>query len=187
MRRVWRRPSGPTRQIDGCQARAIFASFGFRRRPTHGRTAAARGRRLADISCHITRSLHRKDRGIAGACSTSFRARGGAYSVSDDNPFDSHASPYSDVASAWETMAATVDGSTVTVDLRFYAGVDVQVAREEADPDEIAWSGDGVLRHTFCAAEPGTREIAISEVMSFTETLEVRVPLTRRESAAPVR
>ena len=87
----------------------------------------------------------------------------------------------------WETMAATVDGSTVTVDLRFYAGVDVQVAREEADPDEIAWSGDGVLRHTFCAAEPGTREIAISEVMSFTETLEVRVPLTRRESAALVR
>ena len=84
-------------------------------------------------------------------------------------------------------MAATVDGSTVTVDLRFYAGVDVQVALEEADPGEISWSGDGVLRHTFWAAEPGTREIAISEVMGFTETLEVRVPLTRRESAAPVR
>ena len=87
----------------------------------------------------------------------------------------------------WEILAVTADGSTVTVDLRLYAGVDVWVVLDDADPDEISWSNDGVLRHLFRAVNPGTREIAISDVMGFNETLKVRVPSAPPEPTATVR
>lgn len=86
----------------------------------------------------------------------------------------------------WEILAVTADGSTVIVDLRLYAGVDVSVVLDGADPDEISWSNDGVLRHMFRAVKPGTREIVISDVMGFTETLGVNVPSAPPEPAATV-
>ena len=67
-----------------------------------------------------------------------------------------------------------VDGSTVIVDLRWFAAVDVDVKLNGREPDEV-WEADGILRHVFKAVEPGKHSVQINDVMGFSESREIEV------------
>lgn len=67
-----------------------------------------------------------------------------------------------------------VNGGTVTVYLHMYAAVDVRVELGSREPDQVDWA-DGTLRHVFHDVPAGRQEFVVSDVMGFSEVIEVVV------------
>ena len=62
-----------------------------------------------------------------------------------------------------------VDGSTVIVDLRWFAAFDVDVTLNGREPDEVLEAA-GILRHIFKAVEPGKHSVQTNDVMGLSES-----------------
>ena len=75
----------------------------------------------------------------------------------------------------WELEDVNVEGSTVTVMLRVFAGVDVDVTLDGKSPDQ---TGDAsrVLEYVFLDVSPGTHEVKVSDVVGFEQLVVVTVP-----------
>ncbi|PZC47032.1 MAG: hypothetical protein C1O27_001648 [Chloroflexi bacterium] len=68
-----------------------------------------------------------------------------------------------------------VEDTTVTVLLRVYAGVDVQVTLDGQDADQVE-GPPPILRYVFENVAPGTYEAQVRDVVGHHENLEVVVP-----------
>ena len=67
-----------------------------------------------------------------------------------------------------------VDGTTITVQLRVYAGIDVWVTVDGRDPDQVT-ALIPILGFVFQSVAPGTHTVEVRDVVGFTETVEVVV------------
>lgn len=74
----------------------------------------------------------------------------------------------------WKLHHVAVDGSTVIVDLQWFAAVDVNVKLNERDPDVVKDS-DGILRYVFKDVEPGKHSLHVNDVMGFSESRKIEV------------
>ena len=74
----------------------------------------------------------------------------------------------------WYVREIIVNGGTVTVYLHMYAAVDVRVGLGGREPDQVDWA-DGTLQHVFHDVPAGRQEFVVSDVMGFSEVIEVVV------------
>ena len=74
----------------------------------------------------------------------------------------------------WRLESIVVDGSTVTVALRVFAGVDVRVRLDGRPPDEITGLPP-TLNYIFRDVAPGDYTARVSDVVGFVETAGVVV------------
>ena len=70
-----------------------------------------------------------------------------------------------------------MDGSTVTVLLRVFAGIDVRVTLDGRDPEQVN-TPVPVLEFAFLDVRAGTHTIRVSDVVGFSETTEVLVSVS---------
>ncbi|MCZ6867419.1 MAG: DUF6174 domain-containing protein [Chloroflexi bacterium] len=82
--------------------------------------------------------------------------------------------PTPSVTKEWSLERIQVEGSTVTVDLRVFAGIDVKVTLDGRQPDEII-GPPPTLKHIFRNVASGEYTAHISDVVGFTETATVVV------------
>ena len=75
----------------------------------------------------------------------------------------------------WEIERVSVNGSTITVTLRVYAGIDVSVVVDGFGPDEIV-AEFPLIRHVFNNVESGTHELSVSDVVGHIDGQAVTVP-----------
>ena len=75
----------------------------------------------------------------------------------------------------WSLENIEVDGSTVTVLLQVFAGIDVQVTLDGRDPDQVKTAVPD-LGFVFEEVPPGSHTIGVSDVLGFEQTAEVVVP-----------
>ena len=74
----------------------------------------------------------------------------------------------------WNIDGVQVDGSTVTVLLHVFAGIDVRVTLDGRAPDHINASIP-ILEHVFQDVAPGQHTIEVRDVVGYSETVEVVV------------
>jgi hypothetical protein len=74
----------------------------------------------------------------------------------------------------WDLLDVVVAGSTVTVNVRVYVGVDVDVTLDGREPDSISGPSP-VLEHVFNDVAPGTYDVEINDVVGFSEVREITV------------
>ena len=84
----------------------------------------------------------------------------------------------------WALLDVVVDGSTVTVSLQVFAGIDVKVTLDGRPPDEVSGPAP-ILKHAFKDVAPGPHTVHIQDVVGFSETREVLVPPITLESSLP--
>lgn len=77
-------------------------------------------------------------------------------------------------AREWDLEETRVDGSTVTVVLRVYAGIDVGVTLDGRDPDRVA-PPSPFLEFVFDDVEPGSHTVEVGDVVGHVETVAVVV------------
>ena len=77
----------------------------------------------------------------------------------------------------WNLKDIEVDGSTVTVILRAFAGIDVRVTLDGRNPDHVN-TPVPILEFVFQDVPAGTHTIRVSDVVGFEQTAEVVVPTT---------
>ena len=82
--------------------------------------------------------------------------------------------PTPGVTKEWRLESIRVEGSTVTVDLWVFAGIDVKVTLDGRQPDEII-GPPPTLKHIFRNVASGEYTAHISDVVGFTETATVVV------------
>ena len=87
----------------------------------------------------------------------------------------SQPSPTPTLVKEWEFQNVTVAGSTVTLDLRVFAGIDVKATLGGQQPDEVQYEA-GMLRHVFRDVGEGSYTIRVQDVMGFSGSYEVVVP-----------
>ena len=75
----------------------------------------------------------------------------------------------------WDLERIQVDGSTVTVLLQVYAGIDVRVMLDAREPDQVK-GPPPVIQYVFQDVAPGEHTIEVMDVVGFTESAEVVVP-----------
>ena len=68
-----------------------------------------------------------------------------------------------------------MDGSTVTVILRVFAGSDVRVTLDGSNPNQVN-TPVPILEFVFENVAPGKHTIEVKDVVGFTDTAEVVVP-----------
>ena len=76
----------------------------------------------------------------------------------------------------WDLESIRVDGSTVTVLLRVYAGIDVSVTLDARDPDRIK-GPPPVLGYVFQNVSPGEHAVQVRDVVGHEETAQIVVPI----------
>jgi len=74
----------------------------------------------------------------------------------------------------WTVEEVRVDGSTITVHLRVFAGIDVGVTLDGGRPDETVASPP-VLEFVFRDVSPGEHAVEVSDVVGFKERIGVIV------------
>ena len=74
----------------------------------------------------------------------------------------------------WNLEGIQVDGSTVTVVLRVYAGIDVRVTLDVRDPDQVK-GPPPILEYVFQNVTPGKHTIQVRDVVGYKESAEVVV------------
>jgi len=88
-------------------------------------------------------------------------------------------------AKEWTLEDIQVDGSTVTVLLRVYAGIDVRVTLDGRSPDQ-ANASSSILEFIFQNVALGKHAIQVRDVVGYEETEEVVVPIpTTKPDALP--
>ena len=70
-----------------------------------------------------------------------------------------------------------MDGSTVTVLLRVFVGIDVRVTLDGRDPEQVN-TPVPILEFVFLDVRAGTHTIQVSDVVGFSETTEVLVSVS---------
>ena len=85
------------------------------------------------------------------------------------------ATPTPSVIQEWTLEGIRVEGSTVTVDLHVFAGIDVDVTLDGGPPDEVSGPFP-VLRHVFKNVAPGQHSVRVLDVVGFAKTREIVVP-----------
>jgi hypothetical protein len=88
-------------------------------------------------------------------------------------------SPTPLVTREWKVEDIQVDGSTVTVMLRVYAGIDVRVTLNGAPADEIKPTVP-VLQYVFLNVIPGQHTVEVRDVVGFEESKNVTVVLPNK-------
>ena len=88
--------------------------------------------------------------------------------------------PTPSVTREWDLENIKADGSTVTVLLRVYAGIDVRVTLDGRDPDQVDPKLP-FLEFVFVDLAPGKHTIEVKDVVGFTETMDVVVPTPTSE------
>ncbi|MEE9248961.1 MAG: hypothetical protein V3U79_09725 [Dehalococcoidia bacterium] len=78
-------------------------------------------------------------------------------------------------AREWNLEEIQVDGSTVTVLLHVFAGIDVRVTLEGRNPDQVN-TPIPILEFVFLDVPAGTHSIQVQDVVGFEQTAEVVVP-----------
>ena len=78
-------------------------------------------------------------------------------------------------AREWNLEDIEVDGSTVTVVLRVFAGIDVRVTLDGRNPDQVN-TPVPIIEFVFQNVTPGKHTIGIRDVVGFEKTAEVVVP-----------
>ena len=74
----------------------------------------------------------------------------------------------------WELQNIDIDGSTVRVILRVFAGVDVRVTLDGAPPKTISGPSP-LLEHVFTGVNPGVHSIKVSDLMGNIQAREISV------------
>ena len=106
---------------------------------------------------------------IAVACGT----EGSSTPTATPTPPPATPTPTPMPTKEWSLESIGVDGSTVTVELRVFAGIDVQVALDGRKADEILGPSP-TLRSIFRNVLPGDYTIRVSDVVGYVETAVVR-------------
>ena len=75
----------------------------------------------------------------------------------------------------WNIDSIRVDGSTVTVSLHVFAGIDVRVTLDGRNPDQVN-APIPILEHVFQDVAPGQHAVEVRDVVGYSETAEVVVP-----------
>ena len=75
----------------------------------------------------------------------------------------------------WRVEGIQVDGSTVTVLLHVFAGIDVRATLDGRDPDQVN-APIPILEFVFLNVAVGTHTIQVKDVVGFRESAEVVVP-----------
>ena len=75
----------------------------------------------------------------------------------------------------WNLQDIRVDGSTVTVVLRVFAGIDVRATLDGGDPDQVN-APIPILEFVFQNVTPGQHTVEVRDVVGFKESVEVVVP-----------
>ena len=81
----------------------------------------------------------------------------------------------SSLSKEWRIDGVHADGSTVTVLLHVFAGIDVQVTLDGRVPDQVN-APIPILEHVFQDVAPGRHDIEVRDVVGFSETVQVVVP-----------
>ena len=84
------------------------------------------------------------------------------------------ATPTPSVVREWDLDGVSVDGSSVTVLLRVYAGIDVWVTLDDKRGDVVAFAPP-TLRSVFHDVGPGQHVIEVRDVVGYSETTSVSV------------
>ena len=74
----------------------------------------------------------------------------------------------------WDLEGVAAEGSTVTVELRVFAGIDVRVTLDGRQADETVGPGP-TLKFIFRDVTPGDHGVRVSDVVGFVETTKVTV------------
>ena len=72
----------------------------------------------------------------------------------------------------WEFSNLAAEGSTVVVELKVFAGIDVRVTLDGRQPDQISVT-ENILRHVFEGVAPGKHSVTASDVMGFSDSREI--------------
>ncbi len=84
------------------------------------------------------------------------------------------ATPTPPIVREWDLAGASVDGSSVTVLLRVYAGIDVWVTLDGERADDVAFAPP-TLRSLFHDVAPGQHVIVVRDIVGYSETISVGV------------
>ncbi|MFQ6028686.1 MAG: DUF6174 domain-containing protein [Dehalococcoidia bacterium] len=84
----------------------------------------------------------------------------------------------------WEVQEVSVDGSTVTVGLHVFAGVDVDVVLDGEAPETISGAGP-ILEHIFTDVAPGTHTVMVMDIVGYSESRQITVLLSEEEGSLP--
>ena len=84
--------------------------------------------------------------------------------------------PTPSVAQEWSLLDIAIDGSTVTVELQVFAAIDVTVTLDGNPPDETS-TPTPILGHVFKNVAPGLHTVEVEDVVGYTETRLVSVPV----------
>ena len=79
----------------------------------------------------------------------------------------------------WDLQEVQVDGSTVTVSLHVFAGIDVDVTLNGKEADEVNIALP-ILEFVFVDVAAGEHAILVSDIVGFEETAQVAVPVRPR-------
>ncbi len=82
--------------------------------------------------------------------------------------------PTPGISREWVVEEVRVDGRTVTVEIRVFAGIDVRVSLDGRDPDEVI-GPEPTLRFVFRDVAPGSHLALVRDAVGFEETLAVEV------------
>lgn len=104
---------------------------------------------------------------------------GSSCGTGDGGPAEPTASPANTPTAGpsqeWTLDGVRVEGLTVTVTLRVFAGIDVSAVLDGAAPDATAVSGP-TLEFVFLEVAPGEHELTVHDVVGFEESRSVTVP-----------
>ena len=92
--------------------------------------------------------------------------------------------PTPSVVREWSLLDIAVDGSTVTVELQVFAAIDVTVTLDGRPPDEMSTPAP-VLGHVFKNVAPRLHTVEVKDVVGFTETRLVSVPVATTGAGLP--
>ncbi|MHB1416793.1 MAG: hypothetical protein ACYC1C_16225 [Chloroflexota bacterium] len=77
----------------------------------------------------------------------------------------------------WDVQDIEVDGSTVTVPLRVFAGIDVRASLDGRPPDETK-PALPILEFVFRDVPPGKHTVEVWDVVGYKESVEVEVGIS---------
>ena len=74
----------------------------------------------------------------------------------------------------WELQNIDIEGSTVRVDIRVFAGVDVRVTLDGAPPETVSGPSP-FLEHVFTGVTPGVHKIEVSDLAGNIQARQISV------------
>ncbi len=85
----------------------------------------------------------------------------------------------------WELEAVDIDGSTVIVSIRVFAGLEINVTLDGTPPETVS-GPPPVLEYVFTGVAPGNHTLNVSDLIGYKETREIRVSVPTMDSGLPV-